>query len=83
MIPAYGPAKKPVEPKGKVVMLLEPVLLSRPMAARVLGVSLSTVDSLVADGLPSVRIGGRRMFRPDDLKAWAAGLQTATHQENE
>ena len=63
---------------GRSVLLLTPVLLSRQSAARVLGVSLSTLDNLVANaGLPSVRVGNRRMFRPADLAAWAAALPAA------
>lgn len=70
-------AERPTRLKTKAVMMVEPVLLGRAEAARALGVSLSLLDDLVADGLPSVQLRGRRMFRPGDLRTFAGGLPTA------
>lgn len=78
MIRALAPRPKSAEPKGKAALLLPPILVSRQAAARCLGVSLSTLDKLVATaGLPSLWIGERRMFRPADLESWAARLPLA------
>lgn len=78
MIQALSPKPKTAEPKGKAALLLPPILISRQAAARCMGVSLSTLDKLVATaGLPSVWVGERRMFRPADLEAWAARLPPA------
>ena len=84
MIQAFvnKPSVKPQAPPGGR-LVLTPVLLGRQAAAKVLGVSLSTLDGLVADGgLPSVRVGGRRMLRPSDLEAWAARLPAAPARES-
>jgi hypothetical protein len=41
-----------------------------------MGVSIDTVDRLVADGMPSVTWGRRtRRFRPSIAIAWAAAQQ--------
>ena len=80
MMPAFAPAKQAPQTHqaGKAVLLLEPVLLGRPAAARCLGLSLSTLDGLVSDGsLRSVMVRGRRMIRPADLRDFAAGLPAA------
>lgn len=68
--------------KTKAVLLLNPILLDRRQTAKVLAVSLSTIDNLVASGnLPSVRVGGRRMFRPAELERWASGLPSAPSRQ--
>lgn len=83
MLQALAPRPKPAEPKHKAALLLPPILISRQAAARCMGVSLSTLDKLVATaGLPSVWIGERRMFRPADLEQWAAALPVAQPREN-
>lgn len=67
-----------VADKGLPVVVLRPELLSRQASARCLGVSLSTLDRLIADGLlPSVRVGERRMVRPKDLRKYVNGLEVA------
>ncbi len=53
------------------------LLLSRREAAAALGVSLRTLDSLVADGLPRVKLRGRVMFRPEALRAYLADAEAS------
>jgi len=49
-----------------------PVLVSVREAASLLGISPRMVHELVRRGdLPSVKIGARRLFRPESLAAWA------------
>jgi len=46
--------------------------LDRHEAARLLSVSVRTLDQLVADGkVPSKLIGNRRLFSPEALRRWA------------
>jgi excisionase family DNA binding protein len=46
--------------------------VSRIELAEILGVSLATVDRMVAEGMPSVTWGRRtRRFRPSVAIAWA------------
>jgi len=64
--PISAPARtwlsKPIEP-----------YVSRCELARLMGVSVATVDRMVADGMPSVTWGRRtRRFRPSVAIAWAA-----------
>lgn len=55
-------APKPIEP-----------YVSRCELARLMGVSVATVDRMVAEGMPSVTWGRRtRRFRPSVAIAWAA-----------
>ena len=52
-----------------------PMLLRLPEAARLLGLSLTSVRELVARReLPCVRIGTSVRIRRDELTAWVAGL---------
>ena len=52
-----------------------PMLLRLPEAARLLGLSLTSVRELVARReLPCVRIGASVRIRRDELTAWVAGL---------
>jgi len=47
--------------------------VSRYELARLMGVSVATVDRMVAEGMPSVTWGRRtRRFRPSVAIAWAA-----------
>jgi phage terminase Nu1 subunit (DNA packaging protein) len=47
--------------------------VSRYELARLMGVSVATVDRMVADGMPSVTWGRRtRRFRPSVAIGWAA-----------
>jgi excisionase family DNA binding protein len=56
-------------PTGNITMV------SVPEAAQRLGIGRTKVNELVASGaLPSVVIGTRRLLRPADLEAFAAGL---------
>jgi phage terminase Nu1 subunit (DNA packaging protein) len=46
--------------------------VSRAELAAIMGVSLATVDRMVAEGMPSVTWGRRtRRFRPSEATAWA------------
>ncbi len=46
--------------------------VSRLELAKIMGVSLATVDRMVAGGMPSVTWGRRtRRFRPSSAIAWA------------
>jgi excisionase family DNA binding protein len=50
-------------------------MVSVPEAAQRLGIGRTKVNELIASGaLPSVVIGTRRLLRPADLEAFAAGL---------
>lgn len=52
-----------------------PILVSIPRAARLIDLSESTVERMVADGhLTTVRVGARVLIRRADLEAWAEGL---------
>jgi hypothetical protein len=66
-IPISAPARAWLPPKA-----IEPYV-SRCELARLMGVSVATVDRMVADGMPSVTWGRRtRRFRPSVAIAWAA-----------
>ena len=55
------------------------LLVDARQAARMLGVSVRTLYDLLARGeLPSVRVNGRRMFRPESLAAWVAQREQAS-----
>jgi hypothetical protein len=54
----------PVEPEAGV-------LVAKSGAARALGVSVSTLDRLVAEGAPHSTIGGRKRFDIGELIAWS------------
>jgi phage terminase Nu1 subunit (DNA packaging protein) len=46
--------------------------VSRPELARIMGVSVSTVDNLTRQGMPSTTWGRRtRRYRPSTAIAWA------------
>ena len=52
-----------------------PILVSVQRAARLIDLSESTVERMVADGhLAAVRVGARLLIRRTDLEAWAEGL---------
>jgi phage terminase Nu1 subunit (DNA packaging protein) len=47
--------------------------VSRAELARIMGVSVATVDRMVAEGMPSVTWGRRtRRFRPSAAISWAS-----------
>ena len=51
----------------------DPIMIGQREAARVLGLSERTLSKLIADGdIPSIRLGGRRLFSVEALKAWVA-----------
>jgi hypothetical protein len=55
----------------------EPYVCRREMA-EIMGVSLATVDRLVAEGMPSVTWGRRtRRFRPSAAISWATARERA------
>jgi len=75
MISAYDTVKKS---RSAGRPLVHAFLLSRQRAAAALSVSVSTLDGLTASGqLASVRVGGRRLYRPADLQAFTDGLPVA------
>lgn len=45
-------------------------LVNRGEMAQLLGVSVATLDRLIADGLPFVRVGSHRKFNRDGVQAW-------------
>jgi hypothetical protein len=45
-------------------------LVDRRDAARALGISIATLDRLARDGAPVRRVGARRRFDLDELRAW-------------
>lgn len=48
------------------------ILIGYDAAAELLGVCRRQVESMVATGkLPTVKVGRRRMFRPEALRQWA------------
>src|SRR6202035_4424536 len=50
--------------------------VARAELAAIMGVSLATVDRMVAEGMPSVTWGRRtRCFRPSAAIAWAVGRE--------
>ena len=58
--------------------LVEPLALSVRQCAAALSVSERQVYVLAArDGLPTIRLGGRRLIRVDDLRAWLTALPAA------
>ena len=65
--PISAPVRKWLPPKA-----IEPYV-SRCELARLMGVSVATVDRMVGEGMPSVTWGRRtRRFRPSIAIAWAA-----------
>ena len=57
---------------------MDAMLLKVPDVVACLGVSRATVYELMASGaLPSVRVGGSRRIRAEDLEAFVAGLESA------
>lgn len=60
--------------------LLDGYIERRDLAER-LGVSEKTVSRYesVADGLPSVRVGARKLYRVDSVRAW---LEAREHKPN-
>ena len=58
--------------------LVEPLAYSIPQAAAALSVSPRQVYILAErDGLPTIKIGGRRLIRVADLKNWLAAQPAA------
>jgi excisionase family DNA binding protein len=56
----------------------QPLLLSVPDVAIVLGVCPATVYNLMRSrGLPSVKIGSMRRIYPESLQAWLKQQETA------
>jgi excisionase family DNA binding protein len=58
---------------------VEPLLMSDIEAGLFLGVSARTIANLrKGDGLPSVKLRGRRLFHRDALRRYAESLNTVT-----
>jgi excisionase family DNA binding protein len=67
-------------------MSKQPILISKKAAAELLGISVGLLDKLVRMGrLERVRLGGRSLFRRDDLErlALTPRQQRALMQEPE
>jgi len=61
---------------------VEPLALSISQAASALSVSERQIYVLAArDGLPTIKIGGRRLVRVDDLREWLAAQPAAVPAE--
>lgn len=74
------PSRLPTEdePADVAPPVSKPVLVSVPEAARRLGIGVSKLKELVAEGeIRSVKIGRRRLFRPRHLEAYADELDQA------
>lgn len=57
------------------VVLAPPELVTRETAAAMLGVSVRTVNDLVqARKLRSIKMGGRRLFRPAHIREYVESL---------
>lgn len=60
-----------------------PISVGAREAARALGVSARTVEALAAIGeLPSFRVGRRRLFSVEALRAWVRERAMADHAES-
>jgi hypothetical protein len=65
----------------------QPLLLDEKRAAELLGVSLSSLRKARCEGQhglrtampPYVRVGGRILYRRDDLIQWVASLRSYSH----
>ncbi|MEM9913992.1 MAG: helix-turn-helix domain-containing protein [Planctomycetota bacterium] len=58
-----------------VLVQVTPLLVGVSEAGRMLGVSPKTIRRMIVSGeLPSVMVGGRRLFVVADLTDWAAAL---------
>lgn len=56
---------------------LESILVPANEASRLMGVSARTIDNWRKDeGLPSVKIGGRRLYDPAAIRRWVESHQT-------
>jgi excisionase family DNA binding protein len=56
---------------------IEVECVGKAEAATALGISLRSIDRLIASGdLPSVRLGGRRLIRLETLRRIAAELES-------
>jgi len=54
------------------------LLLNARQAAAMLNISTRMLYTLLRQGLPSVKLGGRRLFRPESLAAWVAQREQAS-----
>ena len=55
---------------------LEPLLLGAKQAAHLLDISMRSLWSLSVSGqVPSVKLGARRLYRPESLRAWLEKLE--------
>lgn len=55
------------------------ILVPKPEAADLMGVSQGTIDRWRAEaGLPSVKINGKVLFRPTSLKEWAVAREATS-----
>lgn len=59
-----------------------PALLDRAALAHELSISTPTLDRLIADGLPSVRVGCMRRFALADVLSWLRGRTGDAEETN-
>jgi phage terminase Nu1 subunit (DNA packaging protein) len=52
-----------------------PLLVGRRELARLLSVSERSLTNYIKSGLPSIRLGGRRLFDPREVLDWIRGQQ--------
>ena len=51
-------------------------------AAKLLSISIPTIKNYVKDGLiPSYKVGGRRLFDPDELVEWVKSKRDKRYKE--
>ena len=71
----HGPTAMTQAPNAPT---MPPLCISVTKTAGLLGVSPRQVYNLAAKaGLPTVKLGGRRLVRTEDLKHWLANLPVA------
>lgn len=75
------PPASAAPPEERFAVGMEPLLISVADAARVLGLSTSTVGSLAAKGtIPSLRIGKRVLMPVKALEEWIERSKPPTHR---
>jgi excisionase family DNA binding protein len=56
----------------------DPIMIGQREASRVLGMSERTISKMIGDDeIPTLKIGGRRLFSVEALKAWIAAKVAA------
>jgi excisionase family DNA binding protein len=61
---------------------IEPITVGALAASKLLGLSERSIAELVSrDEIPSIKLGGRRLFSVEALKAWIAAKVEAAKSE--